>query len=296
MSYCTIAPGHPHHAPYHDREYGFPINDDAALFERLVLEINQAGLSWLTILTKRENFRRAFDQFNLDTVAGYGARERERLLADAGIIRNRLKIASVIDNAKRIQELRRSHGSFAAWLDAHHPRDKAGPDGRVVQVHGKSWPVADQPRAAVGGDQVIAKRLASARPVLGICVGMQILFEAGHEHGEITPGVGCWPGAVRKLTAPVLPHMGWNVVARPDHSRLLADVDAGAMFYFVHSYAATQAPQRPGESSAVVGWTTHGEDFVALVEDGPLMATQFHPEKSGDAGAVLLANWLDALR
>ena len=150
--------------------------------------------------------------------------------------------------------------------------------------------------AAVGGDQVIAKRLASARPVLGICVGMQILFEAGHEHGEITPGVGCWPGAVRKLTATVLPHMGWNVVARPDHSRLLADVDAGAMFYFVHSYAATQAPQRPGESSAVVGWTTHGEDFVALVEDGPLMATQFHPEKSGDAGAVLLANWLDALR
>src|ERR1700704_2002623 len=124
MSYCTIAPGHPHHEPYHDREYGFPISDDAALFERLVLEINQAGLSWLTILTKRENFRRAFDQFNLDTVAGYGARERERLLADAGIIRNRLKVDAAIENARRLIAIRGSHGSFAAWLDTHYPLDK----------------------------------------------------------------------------------------------------------------------------------------------------------------------------
>jgi imidazole glycerol-phosphate synthase subunit HisH len=149
---------------------------------------------------------------------------------------------------------------------------------------------------AAGGDQVIGKRLAGARPVLGICVGMQILFDAGQEHGETTPGVGCWPGVVRKLTAPVLPHMGWNEVARPPGSRLLAAIDANAMFYFVHSYAATQVPLRPGEPEPVVGWTTHGEDFVALVEDGALMATQFHPEKSGDAGAALLANWLDTLR
>jgi len=143
---------------------------------------------------------------------------------------------------------------------------------------------------AAKGDQVIAQRLAAARPVLGICVGMQILFEAGVEHGEKTQGVGCWPGVVQKLTAPVLPHMGWNVVAPPPDSRLLAGIGADEMFYFVHSYAALAAP------AASVGWTTHGEPFVALVEDGPLMATQFHPEKSADAGAVLLANWLEAIR
>jgi imidazole glycerol-phosphate synthase subunit HisH len=149
---------------------------------------------------------------------------------------------------------------------------------------------------AAGGDHVITKRLASSRPVLGICVGMQILFEAGEEHGEATPGVGCWPGVVRKLTAPVLPHMGWNGVTSAPDSRLLAGVDPDAMFYFVHSYAAKQVPTRPDEPAPVVGWTTHGEDFVALVEDGPLMATQFHPEKSADAGAALLANWLETLR
>jgi imidazole glycerol-phosphate synthase subunit HisH len=149
---------------------------------------------------------------------------------------------------------------------------------------------------AVGGDSVIAKRLAGARPVLGICVGMQILFEAGAEHGETATGIGCWPGVIRKLSAPVLPHMGWNVVAPSAESRLLAGIGADAMFYFVHSYAATQVPARPGEPEPVVGWTTHGEDFVALVEDGALMATQFHPEKSADAGAALLANWLETLR
>jgi len=143
---------------------------------------------------------------------------------------------------------------------------------------------------AVGGDQVIAKRLAGARPVLGICVGMQVLFEAGEEHGEKTDGVGCWPGVVRKLSAPVLPHMGWNVIAPPAGSRLLAGIGSDQMFYFVHSYAARQAPV-----GALTGWTMHGEQFVALVEDGPLMATQFHPEKSADAGAALLANWLEAM-
>ncbi len=151
---------------------------------------------------------------------------------------------------------------------------------------------------SVGGDEVIVTRLAAGRPVLGICVGMQILFAAGDEHGVKTEGVGCWPGVVQKLTAPVLPHMGWNVVARPPASRLLAGLDASAMFYFVHSYAARQAPPaRPGAADTpVTGWTTHGEPFVALVEDGPLMATQFHPEKSSDAGAALLANWLEVLR
>ncbi|MFO1188970.1 MAG: DNA-3-methyladenine glycosylase I [Alphaproteobacteria bacterium] len=124
MSYCDAAPGHPLHGPYHDREYGFPSRDETVLFERLVLEINQAGLSWLTILKKRENFRNAYAGFVVDKVASFGARDRARLLADERIIRNRLKIDAAIENAKRIQALRASHGSFAAWLDAGHPRDK----------------------------------------------------------------------------------------------------------------------------------------------------------------------------
>lgn len=122
--YCDAAPGHPYHGPYHDLEYGFPITDDAALFERLVLEINQAGLSWLTILKKRDGFRAAFDGFDIDTVAAYGETERARLLADASIIRNRLKVDAVIENARRLVAIRAEHGSFASWLDAHHPLPK----------------------------------------------------------------------------------------------------------------------------------------------------------------------------
>jgi DNA-3-methyladenine glycosylase I len=119
--YCDFARGHPLHGPYHDSEYGFPSRDEAVLFERLILEINQAGLSWERMLKKREGFRRAY----------YGEHDRERLLADAGIIRNRLKIEAAIHNAHVIQRLRASHGSFAGWLDAHvmdgtKPRDKTG--------------------------------------------------------------------------------------------------------------------------------------------------------------------------
>ncbi|HYO77641.1 MAG TPA: DNA-3-methyladenine glycosylase I [Thermoanaerobaculia bacterium] len=125
MSYCDIAPGHPFHGPYHDQEYGFPVTDDDVLFERLVLEINQAGLSWLTILQKRAAFRAAYAQFDIAKVARFDARERARLLEDAGIIRNRLKVDAAIENAKRIQSLQKAHGSFAAWLAAHHPREKS---------------------------------------------------------------------------------------------------------------------------------------------------------------------------
>ncbi|MEC9483691.1 MAG: DNA-3-methyladenine glycosylase I [Halomonas sp.] len=119
--YCTLATDHPYHAPYHDQEYGFPVDDDATLFERLVLEINQAGLSWLTILKKRAAFRQAFDDFAIDRVATYGDADRERLLADAGIIRNRLKVDATIHNAGVILALQAEHGSFKAWLDHHHP-------------------------------------------------------------------------------------------------------------------------------------------------------------------------------
>jgi DNA-3-methyladenine glycosylase I len=123
-SYCDIAPDHEFHGPYHDQEYGFPLRSDDELFERLVLEINQAGLSWLTILRKREGFRCAYDNFSVVKVARYGKPDIERLMGDPGIIRNRLKIEASIENAKRILELRSSHGSFAKWLDSHHPLTK----------------------------------------------------------------------------------------------------------------------------------------------------------------------------
>lgn len=123
--YCAMAPGHPLHGPYHDTEYGFPVDDDTVLFERLVLEINQAGLSWLLMLKKRETFRVAYAGFDIDAVAAFGDADRARLLADAGIVRNRLKVEAAIANAHRIQALRGEYGSFLGWLDAHHPRDKA---------------------------------------------------------------------------------------------------------------------------------------------------------------------------
>lgn len=123
-SYCQIAPGHPEHGPYHDEEYGFPLVGDSELFMRLVLEINQAGLSWLTILKKKENFRRAFEGFDLDVVAQYGPKEVARLLGDPGIIRNRLKVAAVIHNAGVLRGIRDEFGGFSAWLHAHHPRPK----------------------------------------------------------------------------------------------------------------------------------------------------------------------------
>lgn len=128
--YCDIAPGHPVHGPYHDTEYGFAQRDESLLFERLLLEINQAGLSWETILRKRDGFRRAYSGFDVDKVACYGDRDRERLLADPGIIRNRLKVDAAIHNAQVIRGLRASHGGFAEWLDANvrdehgTPRDK----------------------------------------------------------------------------------------------------------------------------------------------------------------------------
>jgi DNA-3-methyladenine glycosylase I len=123
--YCDLAPGHPVHGPYHDNEYGFPLEGDTALMERLALEINQAGLSWLIVLRKREAFRRAFEGFDVGRVAAYGEAAAARLMDDPAIIRNRRKIRAVIENARRVQGLGARHGSFSGWLGAHHPRPKA---------------------------------------------------------------------------------------------------------------------------------------------------------------------------
>jgi len=128
-SYCAYLRAHPEdelNSRYHDQEYGFPLKNDNQLLERLVLEINQAGLSWTLILKRKENFRRAYDGFDVDTVAAYGEADVARLLADAGIIRNRLKVRAAVENARRIQALRPDHGSFKGWLDAHHPRPLEG--------------------------------------------------------------------------------------------------------------------------------------------------------------------------
>ena len=150
---------------------------------------------------------------------------------------------------------------------------------------------------AIGGDSIIAERVVAGRPVLGVCVGMQILFARGVEFGVQSTGCGQWPGAVTRLDAPVVPHMGWNVVDAAPGSRLFKGIDADTRFYFVHSYAALCSKDQTweGDPGALLTWATHNVRFLAAVEDGPLSATQFHPEKSGDAGAALLANWVEGL-
>ena len=169
-------------------------------------------------------------------------------------------------------------------------------DGLVVPGVGAFAAVMAGLRA-VRGDQVIDRRLAGGRPVLGICVGMQVLFEAGVEHGVRAEGLGEWPGVVDRLEAPVVPHMGWSRIDAPAGSALFDGLH-DERFYFVHSYAARSFPPLGGGrfQPPLVTWAEHGGPFVAAVENGPLAATQFHPEKSGDAGARLLRNWLGTLR
>lgn len=144
----------------------------------------------------------------------------------------------------------------------------------------------------IGGEQIIAERVAAGRPVLGVCVGMQILFARGVEFGVESTGCGQWPGAVTQLEAPVIPHMGWNVVQSAPDSALFKGLPPDTRFYFVHSYAAQQWE---GSPEARLTWATHQVPFLAAVEDGALSATQFHPEKSGDAGAAMLSNWVENL-
>lgn len=171
-------------------------------------------------------------------------------------------------------------------------------DGLVVPGVG-AFAACMEGLRGIDGERIIDIRLSGGRPVLGICVGMQILFSHGIEFDVDTQGCGQWPGVVSRLDAPVIPHMGWNTVDAAPGSQLFAGLDAGTRFYFVHSYAVQKWElETPGESPIappLVTWATHHVPFVAAVENGPLAATQFHPEKSGDAGAVLLSNWVKGI-
>lgn len=177
-------------------------------------------------------------------------------------------------------------------------RDKAQAleaDGLVVPGVG-AFEAVMTALVEAGGDHIIDSRLAGGKAVLGICVGLQVLFEVGMEHGVTTAGLGQWPGVVDKLEAPRLPHMGWNTVEVPEGSQLFRGVE-NERFYFVHSYGVTQFELEGGGPLAapLVTWAEHGQRFVAAVENGPLSATQFHPEKSGPAGLTLLRNWVESL-
>jgi len=176
------------------------------------------------------------------------------------------------------------------------PQAALAADGLVVPGVG-AYAACMAGLRGVRGERIIGQRLAGGRPVLGICVGMQILFDRGVEFGVETEGCGEWPGTVARLDAPVLPHMGWNTVKAPADSTLFAGLDADTRFYFVHSYAAQQweLPENEHIAPPKLTWAEHGVPFLAAVENGALSATQFHPEKSGDAGAQLLRNWLGSL-
>lgn len=171
------------------------------------------------------------------------------------------------------------------------PSAAATADGLVVPGVG-AFEACMTGLRAISGEKIIAERLKADGPVLGVCVGMQILFDRGVEFGVESAGCGQWPGAVTRLDAPVIPHMGWNVVEAGAGSRLFEGLDDDTRFYFVHSYAA-QGWQ--GDSDAVLTWASHHVQFLAAVEGGALAATQFHPEKSGDAGAIVLKNWVQGL-
>ncbi|QMS56807.1 MULTISPECIES: imidazole glycerol phosphate synthase subunit HisH [Kocuria] len=176
------------------------------------------------------------------------------------------------------------------------PRDVADADGLLVPGVGAFEAVMSGLRA-VDAPRLIDRRLSGGRPVLGICVGLQVMFERGVEHGRESEGLGQWPGTVERLAAPVVPHMGWNTVQPPEGSVLFRGLE-DERFYFVHSYgvqdwAFDQSIEQM--SPPAVTWAEHGAPFVAAVENGPLSATQFHPEKSSHAGIALLRNWLDTL-
>ena len=176
----------------------------------------------------------------------------------------------------------------------NNPREVLAADGLLVPGVG-AFAACMRGLTAINGPRLIGERLAGSRPVMGICVGMQILFEHGVEHGEDAAGCGEWPGVVERLDADILPHMGWNTIDAAPGSAMFAGIDGSTRFYFVHSYGVQrwEFPEGGITTPPLVSWATHQTArFVAAVENGPLWATQFHPEKSGDAGAELLKNWL----
>ena len=197
--------------------------------------------------------------------------------------------------------LRSAHRALArVGADAtitNDPREVLAADGLLVPGVG-AFAACMRGLKAINGPRLIGERLAGSRPVMGICVGMQILFEHGVEHGEDAAGCGEWPGVVERLDADILPHMGWNTIDAAPDSAMFAGIDESTRFYFVHSYGVQrwEFPEGGITTPPLVSWATHqSARFVAAVENGPLWATQFHPEKSGDAGAELLKNWLAQL-
>lgn len=197
--------------------------------------------------------------------------------------------------------LRSAHRALArVGADAtitNDPREVLAADGLLVPGVG-AFAACMRGLTAINGPRLIGERLAGSRPVMGICVGMQILFEHGVEHGEDAAGCGEWPGVVERLDADILPHMGWNTIDAAPGSAMFAGIDESTRFYFVHSYGVQhwEFPEGGITTPPLVSWATHQTArFVAAVENGPLWATQFHPEKSGDAGAELLKNWLAQL-
>lgn len=187
---------------------------------------------------------------------------------------------------------------IAAGADAKLTGDRSeslDADGLFVPGVG-AFAAVREALLARGGDEIIERRLAGGRPVLGVCVGMQVLFSHGVERGQDVPGLGEWPGTVTELNAPVLPHMGWNTVT-PDEGSVLFRGIEDERFYFVHSFAAQkwELDVIPPFPKPKLTWTTYGDPFLSAIENGPLSATQFHPEKSGDAGIQLLRNWVDSL-
>jgi glutamine amidotransferase len=206
---------------------------------------------------------------------------------------NRPKSVVVLDygsgNLRSAQRaLQRVGASVEVTAD---PSAAAAADGLVVPGVG-AFEACMTGLREIAGDKIIAERVSAGRPVLGVCVGMQILFASGVEFGVESRGCGQWPGAVTLLDAPIVPHMGWNVVDAAPGSALFKGLDTDTRFYFVHSYAAQRWD---GSPEAQLTWATHQVPFLAAVEDGPLAATQFHPEKSGDAGAAVLSNWVEGL-
>lgn len=204
----------------------------------------------------------------------------------------------VLDHGSgNVRSVVRALEAAGAEVELTADRERAlAADGLVVPGVGAYASTIAQIRA-VGGDRIIERRLAGGRPVLGICVGLQVMFDAGDEHGQRSTGLAQWPGEVTRLEADVVPHMGWNTV-EPPAGTLLFDGVADQRFYFVHSYAARRWEMEPigPMTPPMVTWAEHGGDrFIAAVENGALCATQFHPEKSGAAGAALLANWLRTL-